>query len=105
MSLALLVLPDTDASVFGDTAKHLATLNNSVLALLSCRLSEMVSAPEPFFNAAREKNGGVYSEVIATGGDRMGMIRSSMGNLSLTNLLMANARIDSSTARLYSTPR
>lgn len=66
MSLALLVVNDTDASVFGGITRHFDILNRSVLALLPGPLSVSLPAYEPFFIPARGSDGGMYSDITAT---------------------------------------
>lgn len=105
MSLELLVLTDTDASIFAGIATYFAILNSGVLALLSFPLSVMVSASESFCNTANRSHSNVYSEIIATGQNQMGTIHVYMGNIPLTNLSMKDVPISSGIARLSRTPK
>lgn len=63
MSPALLLVPDTDPSVFFRIAAQLATLNRSVPILLSWQSSVFDQASASFCIEASKSDAGVYSEV------------------------------------------
>lgn len=83
MSPALLVLSDTDASVFRGITTHFVFLNISDLFLLSFWSQVMVSASESLYKTTNRSDRGLYSEIIAIGQNQMGTIRRSMRNIYL----------------------
>lgn len=77
----LVVVTDTDNSVFSRITMHLATLNSSGLFLLSCPSSVLVSEPGLVCNTASGSKEGLCSEIFAIGQGKMGIIRRFMGNI------------------------
>lgn len=82
---------------------HFTTLNIDVLPLLSCWSSVSASASESFCNTASGSEAVVYSETIMTEKDPIGTIWRYIENIPLTNWLMTDVTIRSSTARLSTT--
>lgn len=66
VSPALLIVTDTDASVFGSILKHFANLNSSVLLVLSCWSSAMVPASGVSCSSVSECDEDVFSEICGT---------------------------------------
>lgn len=100
MSSALLLLTDTDASLFSGFATHFSTVNRGILALMYLGSSVSVPAPEAHCSTAAWTDAGMNYGIKATGRDRLGTMRHSRGSICLTNLLMNNVPISRGTARV-----
>lgn len=104
MSPVLVVVTDTDASIFGWMATNFRTRNSGVLLQMSCRWSLLVSASKRLCNTVRKSNSSMHSEIIATRQDAMRTMRLYMGSIPLRNLSVNDAPSSSSPARLSKTP-
>lgn len=96
---------DIGRSAFGGIMTHFADLTSGVYPLLFCYLSVMVYASQGLCNLASTYDGGVFSELMATGRDQIGTMRPSMDVIRLTNLSMKKVPISNRTLKVFTTTK
>lgn len=99
------VVIDMDFSAFSGIVKLFATLNSSVLLLLSYQSLVLVSASEYVWSTSSGHEEGIYSWTNCHWAKPEKDDASFHRNISLTNLLIFDVPISSGTVRLFTTPK
>lgn len=102
-SPTVLIVTDTEGSVFGGITTNFATLIRGVYTLFSFRSSISGPGSKLFCDVASRAGGDAYFKIFAAERDRMGTICRSIGSISSTNLSMNDVLIDSSTLYIVDT--
>lgn len=101
-----LVVTDTDACEFWSTCNVISQLRTATSYCYSFRLSPVIIFTlKSVCSTASRSYGGVYSETMATGLDRMGRVQQSFWKVALASVSVIDAVTSKGTARLPTPPK